>query len=221
MGGLAGGAQVVGIDVGVAKQRLYEQANAGARGDHAVAMQKGIIGHGPGDKALHTQFITCRFKAHHAAGRGRHSDGTAAIAGVRRAQQPPRDLYRRTARGTTRSAAGIEGIIGMGQAYWFRIYAQTQLRGGGFTDDARTLLLQGFNKGIAALGVVGAIDISQGSRHAADIAEILSGEDPAGQPASAGGLAVYIQVGETVFLGAKAVQIRAELFYGKVHGAPV
>gem|GEM_PF-5236984 len=71
------------------------------------------------------------------------------------------------------------------------------------------------------LGVVGAIDISQGSRHAADIAEILSGEDPAAQPASAGGLAVHIQVGETVFLGGKAVQIRAELFYGKVHGAPV
>ncbi len=221
MGGLAGGAQVVGIDVGITKQRLYQQTNAGARGDHSVAMQKGIIGHGPGDKALHTQFFSCRFKAHHAACRGRHTDGTAAIAGVRRAQQPPRDLDRRTARGTTRSAAGIEGIIGMGQAHWFRIHAQTQLRRGGLTDDARTLLLQGLYKGIAALGVVGAIDISQCSRHAADIAEILGGEDPAAQPASTGGLAVYIQVGETVLLGDKAVQIRAELFYGKVHGAPV
>ena len=109
----------------------------------------------------------------------------------------------------------------MGQAYWFRIYAQTQLRGGGLTDDVRTLLLQGLDEGIAVLGVVGAIDISQGSRHAADIAEILGGEDPAAQPASAGGLAVYIQVGETVLLGGKAMQIRAELFYGKVHGAPV
>ena len=221
MGGLAGGAQVVGIDVGIAKQRLYQQADAGARGDHAVAMQKGIIGHGPGDKALHTQFFSCRFKAHHAAGRGRHSDGTAAIAGVRRAQQPARDLYRRTARGTTRCAAGIKGIIGMGQAHWFRIHAQAQLRRGGLTDDARTLLLQGLDEGIAALGVVGAIGISQGRGHAADIAEILGGEDPAAQPAAAGGLAVHIQVGETVLLGGKAVQIRAELFYGKVHGAPV
>ena len=109
----------------------------------------------------------------------------------------------------------------MGQAHRFRIHAQAQLRGGGLTDDARTLLLQGLDEGIAVLGVVGAIYISQGRGHAADIAEVLGGEDPAAQPAAAGGLAVHIQVGETVLLGGKAVQIRAELFYGKVHGAPV
>lgn len=71
------------------------------------------------------------------------------------------------------------------------------------------------------LGMVGAINVSQGRGHAANIAEILGREDPAAKPAVAGGLPVHIQVGKTVFLWGKAVQIRAELFYGKVHGAPV
>ena len=45
--------------------------------------------------------------------------------------------------------------------------------------------------------------------------------DDDGKPAVTGGCAVHIQVDKTVLLWGKAAQVRAELFYGKVHGAPV
>ena len=212
---------MVGLHPGRGKKRLQQEPNAGARGDHAVAVQERIIGHGAGNKPLRAEVAARRLKPHDPAGRGGNANRTAAIAGLGRAHEAAGYLDGRAARRSARGAAWIKGIIGVGKIHRLRIDAQAQLRGGGLANECGALLFQCRNERLADRGIVRALGIAQSGGHARDIVEILCRQDPPAQPAGAGRRVLQIQVGKTVLCGAHALHLCAQSFYGKVHGAPV